>query len=207
MELPKLHNNNLSSSMINIVSDKGFRREWLDKIETLTDLEKYLFELVSNYRGTVEERQKVFHLVQIWGGKTGRNIYVMGEKGFCLDNIDQHYAQFVESCRALTGHTEADIRKAYQTVMALNDRVNNIGPSFITKHLRFWTYPNLHDDMFPPYDSVMAKNFMNKKYHRYADIVPYWIKIYKEAADRNLSVALYERNLFNHYCNVTNKRQ
>ena len=199
MELPELHNNNLSSTIINIVSDKGFCREWLNGIETLTDLEEHLFVLVTNYGGTTEERLKVFHLVQIWGGKSGRNIYVMGKDGFCWNIIDQYYSQFINTCRSLTGHTESDMKNAYRAVMSFNEKVKNIGPSFITKHLRFWTYPNLHNEMFPPYDSVMATNYMHKKYYRYSDIVPYWQKIYKEASKGHLPVALYERILFNNF--------
>ena len=76
------------------------------------------------------------------------------------------------------------------------NKLKYIGYSFITKHLRFWTYPQLKLQMFPPYDSVMSCHYM-KKCYSYKDIIPYWQRIYKEAEKNHMSVAEYERILFN----------
>ncbi len=82
MSITRLYDERINNAMVNILSNKGFDRQWINGINVMSELEKLLNELVIKYTETSEERQKVFHLVQIWGGITGRNIYVKTDGGF-----------------------------------------------------------------------------------------------------------------------------
>lgn len=199
MNIEKLNDDRINKVMVNILLNKGFDHHWLDEFNTLSELESVLNNLVRNYKETSEERLKVFHLIQLWGGITGRNIYVMSNGGFSWKDIDNHYKSFVDSCLSIKGHTNADFDAAYDAMKKFNNNVKNISYSFISKQLRFWGYKNLREWTFPPYDSVMVKEYMKKKYYRHTDIIPYWQKIYKEAADYGQTVSQYERYLFNKF--------
>lgn len=185
--------------MVNLLSNKSFDRKWLDGVKNLLELEKLLFKLVIEYKGTTDERLKVFHLIQIWGGVSGRNFYLNPETGFNWNNLDERYKEFVDACSKIEGHTETDFVSAYTAVINLSKKVDYLGPSFATKHLRFWCYPKLKEWTFPPYDSVLASEYMKKKGLRYSDIIPYWKRIYTEAAEKKSNVMEYERQLFNLY--------
>ena len=190
MSITRLYDERINNAMVNILSNKGFDRQWINGINVMSELEKLLNELVIKYTETSEERQKVFHLVQIWGGITGRNIYIKTNGGFRWEQVDEFYKPFVNVCLSIKGHSDADFEKAYRDAVDFNNNVKYIGYSFITK----WT--------FPPYDSVMAEKYMKKKYYRHADIIPYWKRIYTESIEKGLSVSEYERKLFNHYHKV-----
>ena len=202
MSITRLYDERINNAMVNILSNKGFDRQWINGINVMSELEKLLNELVIKYTETSEERQKVFHLVQIWGGITGRNIYIKTNGGFRWEQVDEFYKPFVNVCLSIKGHSDADFEKAYRDAVDFNNNVKYIGYSFITKHLRFWGYKNLGEWTFPPYDSVMAEKYMKKKYYRHADIIPYWKRIYTESIEKGLSVSEYERKLFNHYHKV-----
>lgn len=199
MSITKLYDERINKAMVNILSDKGFDRQWINGINVMSELENLLNELVEKYSGTPEERQKVFHLVHVWGGITGRNIYVKTDGGFRWEQVDEYYKPFVNVCLSIKGNSYADLEIAYKAAVAFNKNVKNIGYSFITKHLHFWGYKNLGKWTFPPHDSVMAENYMKKKYYRHADIIPYWKRIYEEAECNGLDVSEYERKLFNQY--------
>lgn len=194
-KLQPLKNDNVSKAIVTNIIKQGIDLHGLDGITSLSVLERKICELVSNYKGTSEERQLIFHLVQIWGGRTGRYIYVRPKDGFKWEEIDEIYEPFVETCSTITGTGVNDMQVVFNAMVKFNN-VKYIGYSFITKHLRFWTYPKLKLQMFPPYDSNMSCKYMKRCYN-YKDIIPYWQRIYKEASDKNLSVSEYERDIFN----------
>lgn len=197
MNIQPLFNDRISKSIISNIRKKGFTIYEMDDITELSVLENRILEHVTNYGGTSEERLLVFHLVQIWGGNSGRNIYVQGN-GLDWGETDKHYKIFVDACLSIKGRTDDDFQKAFHTACEFNNSTKNIGFSFITKHLRFWGYRNLGEWTFPPYDTVMACNYMKQCYdHR--DIFFYWKRIYAEAENKGMTVSEYERNLFNQY--------
>ena len=67
MSITRLYDERINNAMVNILSNKGFDRQWINGINVMSELEKLLNELVIKYTETSEERQKVFHLVQICG--------------------------------------------------------------------------------------------------------------------------------------------
>ena len=64
MSITRLYDERINNAMVNILSNKGFDRQWINGINVMSELEKLLNELVIKYTETSEERQKVFHLVQ-----------------------------------------------------------------------------------------------------------------------------------------------
>ena len=197
MDITPLYNDIISKSIISNIRQKGFDVNEIDKIVTLSELEQCIFEHVNIYGGSSDERLRVFHLVQIWGGNSGRNIYVQG-KGLNWEKVDKHYKTLVDVCLSIEGYSDTDFRKAFYAAVEFNKNVKNIGFSFITKHIRFWGYKNLKEWTFPPYDSVMSCNYMKQCYD-YRDIVFFWKKIFAEAKEKKLNVSEYERKLFNQY--------
>lgn len=184
MDIIPLYSDKISKSIVSNIRKKGFAVDEIDEIDTLSALEQRIFDYVENYGGSSDERLRVFHLIQIWGGNTGRNIYVQGE-GLKWEKVDKHYKTFVDVCLSIKGYSEADFRKAFYAAVEFNKNVKNISYSFITKHIRFWGYKNLKEWVFPPYDSVMSCNYMKQCYD-YHDIVFFWKKIFAEALEKKL---------------------
>lgn len=194
-KLKPLRNDNVSQAIVTIIKNQGIDLHGMDGITSLLELERKICELVMNYKGSSEERQIIFHLIQIWGGRAGRSIYVRPQQRFNWNDVDMYYKPFIDSCRSIKGTSISDMQSTLSAAVDLNG-LKYIGYTFITKHLRFWTYPQLKLQMFPPYDSKMSRCYMNRRYN-YKDIIPYWQRIYREAAQKRMSVAEYERNLFN----------
>lgn len=190
-------------TMVNLLSDKSFRREWTEGIETANALEKKIFELIENYGGSRDERLRIFHLIQIWGGFSGRNIYLDPENGFDWNSIDSHYKNLIDECRKIKDHSVASRAIALRAISVFNKNVNHIGISFITKHVRFWLYDKTGDKMLPIYDSVMAKRYMNHGSVREKDLVLYWDRMVRESEDKKVSLAQYERTLYNQFTTMS----
>jgi hypothetical protein len=183
--------------MVNLLSDKGFRREWIQGIGGLNDLEFEIFKLIEDYRDTRDERLRIFHLIQIWGGFSGRNIYLNPDNGFDWDVIDIHYLKLINSCRRIKDHSENSQEVALKAIQEFNKNVKYIGIPFITKHVRFWLYDSTGNRMLPIYDSVMAQGYMGQKRVNYKDLKAYWVKMIEEAKQQGLSLAAYERREYN----------
>lgn len=199
LSLSPLASDSTIKVMVNLLSDKGFRREWTEGVETPNALEEKIFELIENYGGTRDERLRIFHLIQIWGGYSGRNIYLDPENGFDWNSIDNHYKNLIDECRKIKDHSAASREIALRAISVFNKNVKHIGISFITKHARFWLYDKTGDKMLPIYDSVMAKRYMNHSSVREEDLVLYWDRIVRESEDKKVSLAQYERTLYNQF--------
>lgn len=199
LNIPPLTNDNIAKSIVSVIHNKGIQLDYLNGIVLLSELEQMLFGLVTNYGGTADERQQIFHLIQIWGGPTGRHIYTPKKLPFNWNIIDEHYSTFIYNVSLITGCSVNDFIQARNACYDFKQSVGNIGISysFITKHLRFWSFPNLRANLFPPYDSKAATQYMQHIRYNERDMVPYWQRIYREANEQGLPVSIYERNLFN----------
>ena len=57
MSITRLYDERINNAMVNILSNKGFDRQWINGINVMSELEKLLNELVIKYTETSEERQ------------------------------------------------------------------------------------------------------------------------------------------------------
>ena len=199
LSLSPLESNSEIKVMVNLLSDKGFCREWTDGIDNANALEVKIFKLIEKYGGTRDERLHIFHLIQIWGGFSGRNVYLNPQNGFDWNSIDSHYKNLIDACRTIKDHSEASRKKALHAIKVFKKSVKYIGVSFITKHVRFWLYDYSGDKMLPIYDSVMSEDYMNQKYMTYKGLAEYWDRMVRESEDKNVSLAEYERTLYNQF--------
>lgn len=197
LHIPPLVQNSLPTVMINLLSDKGFHREWMNGIDTLEVLEQEIFKLIENYAQAKEERLRIFHLIQIWGGFSGRNIYLNSKDGFNWDEIDPQYEKLINVCRSIKDHSLDSRGKVLKAIKEFNKSVKGIGISFITKHTRFWLYNGTGDNMLPIFDSIMAIGYMKDNNISYKRLKLYWGRIIGEADEKKVSLAEYERMIFN----------
>ena len=186
--------------MINLLSDKGFKKDWIKDIKNLNDLEQHIFKLVRDYSETDSDNETllmVFHLIQIWGGYSGNHIYLDNETGFNWDEIKEPYKELVHSCISITEDvTDEKAREGvFNAICKFNEEISNIGISFITKHTRFWTSKKLGVNMLPIYDSIMAA-YHKKNGKKPWNIKNYWAWMISQRHEGE-SLADTERRLFN----------
>lgn len=132
-----------------------------------------------------------FNSIQMWGGITGRNIYVKG--GGLSENINpsnyRHLAQRCESAQS--------IDEVFEAVDIFNRNTRNIGMAFITKHVRFLTSVNPHTGALPIYDSIIAKGVYGRRHVTSRDVAPYWHEIVHTSRSKQCSATDLERHIFN----------
>lgn len=197
--LSPLYSQSSPKVMINLLSNKEFNRDWVTGLDDFDKIEKHVFNLIRDYSGKRDDRLRIFHLIQIWGGYSGRNIYLNSSEGFDWDKIDAHYEGLIKACRAITIISEQAIKDLCKAVMVFDENVKDIGISFITKHTRFWLLDDSTDKMLPIYDSVMATDYYKKKVCHFKDLEGYWLKFWKDDKRGNKTLAEYERELYNTY--------
>ena len=138
----------------------------------------------------------IFHHIQFWGGKTGRNIYVKGG-GFNTNfNLDT-YKKIIEKSIHLTQDKLCDDIKAV-TDCFLN--IPQLGVSFGTKHLRFWSInANKNKIELPVLDRILTIRLLYKCNPTWNDYYHYVIQMQEEDKKRNITVTKLERALYNKF--------
>ena len=197
---------NIDSAITKIVENKlgtPYKESLLQDIHDLATLEKKILQEITNCNVSDDEvMERIFHMIQIWGGKTGRNFYVKKTNGN-FSQIKEIYKELINVCINISGLTEKDCKDLAKA--AIEYKIPNIGVSFITKHIRFWTYRKLGENAYPIFDSIMAKNYYGKKTSfketkaSFKNLPGYWWEMIKDSKRRNLSLMEYERKLFNIY--------
>lgn len=158
--------------------------------------ERIIFFLKNKNKENFEE---IFHSIQFWGGITGRNIYVKNggfENNFSLET----YKAIIEITININQETcKADLKK----VELLSKQIKNIGISFTTKHLSFWTrFANKHNFILPVLDSTLSLNLMYKCNPTWNDYRQYVKQMQIEASSNNTTVTILERELYNYFNNT-----
>ena len=182
-------------AMITLLNDRKILPPHLcDNLKTDDDIENKVFEMIlsENYE---EKLQDIFHLIQIWGGITGRNIYVFGD-GFNWNDILPKYKLLVDKCIQIREVNETTISNLCRVVKEINSSVKYLGTSFITKHVRFWLYRNLRLKALPIYDSIMAKTIMKKQSAQISNLKEYWLLMYYQSIKLNIDLMPLERQIF-----------
>ena len=93
-----------SRAMYKILRDrKIIDRNYLEKhnINNIDSLESFIFGKINNYKiesHDYQELKEIFCLIHIWGGNTGRNIFIQGGTGFNWNKISIPYEKLVIAC-------------------------------------------------------------------------------------------------------------
>ena len=184
--------------MITLLTNRGLiHAEEFEHINNMRELESDILFRIQNYhRGT--DLQGIFHRIHIWGGLSGRNIYVR-DGGFVQEMVLPFYQELVTDCLTIRELSDASLQSTRLIVHQFNESVRNIGLSFITKHVHFWLFRNLSTNTLPIYDKVMANNIMQCRSVREMDLVPYWRLMIVKAREEGITLDSLERHLFAYF--------
>jgi hypothetical protein len=142
---------------------------------------------------TATELNTIFHLIQIWGGNTGRSFYFRSNGG-----LDRNFN--IESYRnAVVGILSGDVDKAIYFFKELRQ----INIAFASKHFSFWTrsfqgFKQQGTIQLPILDRLIFNLTYGKSaqpdYRHYSK---YLNSMYQASAELGISVLSIERQLFN----------
>lgn len=148
-------------SMVSLLDKKGFiSKTYFSELKTDDDIEALILKKIVEY-SCGDNVEEIFHLIQIWGGITGRGIYVF-EDSFDWSKIAPHYQRLVEVCLSISTLCDESIEKLISAIAEFDASVKHMGVSYITKHTRYWLYHSVGVNTLPIYDSIMAKVVMRK---------------------------------------------
>lgn len=182
-------------SMITLLVRKGIvAKSVFTKLKTDDDIESLILEKVKKY-SYGDDIEEIFHLIQIWGGITGRGVYILDES-FDWNKIAPYYQKLIESCIFTKEINEDSIGKLVATANEFNKSVRHIGVSFITKHMRYWMYHSSGNDALPIYDRIMAKCVMRKNTAQISHLSKYWKAMIEKSRQLNISLMALERQIF-----------
>jgi len=168
----------------------------LDLPQQMQNLEQRILEKMRAYRRRPDQALlvEIFHMVQLWGGRAGRNIYVMGN-GFAENWNQDAYQEFVAASVDLVGGPGPVPR--VPRLIAAAGNIHQFGVAFATKHARFWAQA-ANAQPLPIYDRIMARGCFGKAPH-WKDYGSYVTQMVGHASDANVDVATLERNAFNQF--------
>ena len=153
--------------------------------EKLKSLSERIYSMIGEHQQNKSDSllTKIFIWIQLWGGKSGRTIFIKGKKW--PDNFKTiEYSKAV--CQIKQGH----YIKALETLNSLY----GISTAFSTKHIHFWSKGDA-----PIYDSIMAAIVFGSKPR--AEDYPRYIGALGELANKlngeGIDRSSIERNLFN----------
>ena len=162
------------------------------------ELEESILSRVANY-SEGDDVEEIFHLIQTWGGASGRGIYLF-DKAKSWQNhwkeIEPKYNELVSLCRHTCDIGDRSIHSMVEGVKSFNKAVDHLGVSFITKHVRYWLSNKLKDNAFPIYDSVMAMEIMRKNTVDIGDLSNYWRGMISMSQHLNIRLVPLERQIF-----------
>ncbi len=189
--------------MLTILINRGLVEEdFLAGIHNMNELEAYIFELIDHYPENGVPTERIFHLIEIWGGRTGRGLYC--HQPFNWLDVEPLYTGLIDYFRNIEIIDDQTLIHATNAVNTFYNALQNIGYkgmaiAFITKHTRFWMHRNLPENMLPIYDSTFSTNVMRKAGTYYRHLLPYWRGMVAKAEMEDVSLTSLERQLFNHF--------
>lgn len=181
--------------MITILRNRGFAEivEMFDGLpgETVHEKMPALEDLIaqkikSSSVGSKDDAEdRIFHLIQLWGGRAGRNIYVRNG-GFKRNYKAVSYRDLIEV--AISG---ADLDRAVKATR----QISNLGISFATKHLRFWSLFAGNGNL-AIYDKVMAQGVMGIRTPAWSRYPEYLVNMKRAAEVQGITLNQLERFCF-----------
>lgn len=210
-ELPKS-----CKAMKTTLQNKGFNvnrilTEEERVINDIKSLENTIFNLIDTFQFEqdeyAEKLERVFHMIQIWGGQMGKNIYVKNYFQNNKDKVLSSYALLVRSCLQLLGEPYDESRDFEKVITEVSDslkdfcrNIDGMGIAFATKHTRFWLSRSLgRDNVLPIYDSLMAKGIMKRKNPSFGSLLGYWNAMKTKSNEERICLFDLERRLFRHF--------
>lgn len=192
-------------SMITLLQNRHIVHQgFFQGLKSDDDLEREALRRIQEYKPG-DDLEDIFHLIQTWGGRSGRGIYVRGN-GFDWYVIEPAYQELVDACLSIRSVTENNLSFLVSAVERFNKSVRHMGVSFITKHTRFWLHKSLGEhNALPIYDSVMARNLMGKDDARIIDLEEYWRVMCRMAQDLQIGLVPLERQVFRCFSRITYK--
>ena len=178
----------------------------------MAQLEDTIIQKIHDYGATDPELRDIFCLIHIWGGITGRSVFIKNPDP-TMNNILIHYRNFVNVCLSIPVPVDTtlgaaldaaqnSISSVYNALLLFHNAISGLGPSFLTKHARFWLTRNNPRNPLPIYDSTFANHIMgygpNSSAH-FNDIIPFWNAMIQKALVEQVSLLSLERQLFNYY--------
>lgn len=130
----------------------------------------------------------IFDLIQGWGGKTGRNIYVQPKN----NPTRLSHSQLPTTYRKAIGHC---ISGDYQSALKEITSIPNLGESFATKHIFFWSEFGPSRKALPIYDTRI-KTLLFLKSTAAATYDVFVKTLNEKAKELSMAPALVERALF-----------
>jgi hypothetical protein len=135
-----------------------------------------------------DELMIIFDLIQGWGGKACRNIYVQPK--FCptrtsLTSLETIYRKGINYC----------VAGDYQAALNEITSIPNLGESFATKHIFFWSEFGPSRKGLPIYDTRI-KTLLFLKSSAASGYEIYVSALNKKAIELSMSPAFVERALF-----------
>lgn len=168
------------------------------------DLEEHIIRLIKSYRSG-DNLEEIFHLIQIWGGNSGRGIYLFGD-GFNWEKLKPRYQDLVDACLSMRDITEETLDALVEAVSEFNRAVKFINVAFITKHTRYWLYRTLEENALPIYDSIMAGYVMQRNAD-IKDLREYWDVMLAKSKQLGIGLVPLERQIFKYAYEELNGRK
>ena len=183
------------SAMKSLVINKGIVKASLfDNLDNDDEIEKEALNRINSYK-IGEPIEDIFHLIQVWGGSSGRRVYNSME-GFEWNTISKPYNQLISSCLSINNTSDESIKVLSDAINLFDKTVKNLSVSFITKHVRFWLYHNLKENALPIYDSIMAVEVMHRSAPTLKTLSDYWKAMVSKAKRLEISLMALERQIF-----------
>ena len=158
------------------------------------DIEKEAIRQIISYHPG-EDPKSIFHLIQAWGGNSGRGIYLYGE-GFNWNVLRPKYETLIKACINTAEINDESISKLVKAVRSFDKSVDHLGVSFITKHVRFWLIRTLGNNALPIYDSIMANEVMRLNAVNAKHLAEYWKVMAAKAKQLGIGLVPLERQIF-----------
>ena len=177
-----------------LINKKIVPGDFFDAYKKDDDIENAALQKIGEYVDG-ESLEEIFHLIQVWGGASGRGVYIFGD-GFDWNKILPHYSALVHCCLSTKDTSKESIDKMVYAVCEFNKSVPHMGVAFITKHTRFWLCRTIGDDTFPIYDSIMADCVMRKNTVDHNHLTEYWTVMLAKAKQLGIGLKQLERQIF-----------
>lgn len=174
--------NSSMQAILTTLHNRGYLKDFhpktnLDVVTAIeTEIKYFNFELPN-----FNKLAKIFDLIQAWGGKMGKMPYIHKKSRLKFETWKEIY---------LEGAKFSNQNKPVEAVKKLTS-INGVGPSFATKHLKFWSkkYPILDSRI-----SIILSG--NKKLLNKADYSTFLILITKLAKVFNTNIIETEKAVF-----------
>jgi len=142
--------------------------------------------LISDFKD--DELMLIFDLIQGWGGKAGRNIYVQPKNN---PTRKSHSTLSSTYRKAITFCISGDYKSALKEIIS----VPNLGESFATKHIYFWSEFGPNRKALPIYDTrIKTLLFLKSSFAATYDV--YVKALNEKAKELSIGPGLVERALF-----------